>query len=123
MNDYRKDYSSTKTPGNGKVRKKSQSDNKMKFISDQGHLYSMRDLNFFIKAMERDMVKNLNSMPTTPTSASLQKQAIIKGEDLNQTTPNLGLMLSKLQPFEETGKKRKMLQYTNNLTAQYQQLQ
>jgi hypothetical protein len=55
-------------------------------------MYNMKDLNFFIKTIEKDItdkfnkVNNFNSMPTTPTSilkkVEDQMKALAKAKDI-----------------------------------------
>jgi len=68
-------------------------------------MYNMRDLNFFIKNIEKDIsdkfnkmnVKDFNSMPTTPTSilkkVEDQMRALAMSKDLkaqmSNTCPNI----------------------------------
>ena len=75
-------------------------------------LYNMRDLNFFIKTIEKDLTdkyskqnsKDFNSMPTTPTSilkkVEDQVKAMAQSKDskayMSNTCPNIAQILGSL---------------------------
>ena len=75
-------------------------------------MYNMKDLNFFIKTIEKDIsdkfnkmnIKDFNSMPTTPTSilkkVEDQMKALAQVKDIkaqmSNTCPNIAQVLSTL---------------------------
>jgi hypothetical protein len=78
----------------------------------KNQVYNMRDLNFFIKTIEKDLsdkfnkmnIKDFNSMPTTPTSilkkVEDQMKALAKSKEvkaqMSNTCPNIAQILSTL---------------------------
>ena len=71
-------------------------------------LYNMRDLNFFIKTIEKDItdkfnnkpsVKDFNSMPTTPTSILRKVEDQLKAMEQNKEgTNNIKAYMSNTCP-------------------------
>lgn len=66
MNEYKGDFLKVKTPLNESSKKKLAIE-QAKLVSDNGNLYNMWDLNYFIKSMEKESLLSYNSMPVTPT--------------------------------------------------------
>ena len=104
------ELSKIKTPLNTESRKKLFIDSKLN-TAETGYLYNMRDLNYFLKNIEKDQFSSFTSMPATPTSNLLTSQKIrpenTKEQLLNQTSPQIAQILQTFIPSYDLKLKRK----------------